>query len=415
MKIRLFIYLYILLIAFTAVGRDRADSTLMQYLQNEGLTAYPYRDVQVYKNGKEKFAALFQDIDNAKHHVWVEYMIVANDSIGNLTLKHLEMAAKRGCEVRLIIDDYKDRERHYGFRTQRAKDSIRSLGIDFNLFDRFHYPWFNHVCRDHRKIVVIDDSIGYIGGLNIADYYLNGKPRYGGWRDIHSRVTGPGVEGLANLFQQHYKVSGGKGKHHFARYLFDEEYKHPADFDQVVYFERSRITPKKQAETRNAFIAAFDAAQDTLRIVSPYFLPTHTVRQALMRAIDRGVYVEIMFSKVGDNDIFSYGNFHFAQRLVRHGAHVYLYKGEFHHSKIFMIDSQVAMIGSANMNSRSLKWDYEASAFYFSQEVTAKLNQIFADDKSRCDTFSLEYYKKNYGFGPRAKGWFINRFMTPIL
>jgi len=406
--------LYIFIAITTALAQERADSSLMHYLQAEGLVSYPARDCKLFKNGKEKFNALFADIDRAQKYVWVEYMILANDSIGQLTLTHLSEAAKRGCEVRLIIDDYKDKERHYGFSTQRGKDSICNLGIDFVLFDRYHYPWLNHVCRDHRKIVVIDDSIGYIGGLNIADYYVNGKPKYGGWRDMHARLTGAAVEGLAKLFIEHYKRSGGKGNHHFSKYLFDEDYLQRNKQFEVVFFERSRITPKKQAETRNAIIAAMDAAKDTLRLVTPYFMPTHTVRQALIRAIDRGVHVEIMFSKIGDNGWLSYGNYNLAKRMVRHGAHVFLYKGEFHHSKIMMIDGQVCMVGSANLNSRSLKWDYEASAFIFSPEVTSNLNSIFTEDKERCDTFSLKYYKENFPLKIRRAGWFIDRFFTPI-
>lgn len=408
--------LYILIASITSVlAADRADSTLMRYLRSEGLIAYPVRDVQVFNNGTDKFQAMFRDIDQAQRYVWVEYMILANDSIGRLTLSHLEQAARRGCEVRLIIDDYKDWERSYGFGTQHGQDSIRALGIDFVLFDRYHYPWLNHVCRDHRKIVVIDDTIGYIGGLNIADYYLNGSPKYGGWRDMHTRITGPAVEGLARLFSEHYHRYGGQGSHHFARYLYDHDYAQRRELSDVVFFERSRTTPQKQAETRHAIIAAIDAAQDTLRLVSPYFLPTHTVRQAIIRACDRGVYVEIMFSRVGDNAMLSYGNMNLARRLTRHGAHIYLYRGAFHHSKVITVDGQVCMVGSANLNSRSLKWDYEASAFFFNPVTTAQIDAIFRHDKQSCDTFSTTYYRQEFPLRVRTAGWLIDRFLTPIL
>lgn len=400
----------------TLQAKERTDSLLMQALRQEQLVAYPARDVALYYDGTSTFNAMFADIDRAQKKVWIEFMIVANDSIGNLTLWHLEQAAKRGVDVRLIIDDYKDKERGYGFRTSRGQDSIRSLGIDLVLFDHFKYPWLNHVCRDHRKLVVVDDSIGYIGGLNIADYYVNGKPKvYGGWRDTHARITGAAVEGIAKLFNEHYQRYGGQRDNDFARYLFDEDRTAITNTTpQVVYFERSRVSPQKQAETRHAIIAALDAAQDTIRLVSPYLLPTHTVRQALIRAIDRGVHVEILFSKVGDNGWLSYGNYSFSCRLKKHGAHIYLYRGAFHHSKIMMIDGQVAMVGSANLNSRSLKWDYEASCFIFNADVTNCLNRQFEIDKQQCDTFDLDYYHENFPRRIRMAGWFINRFFTPI-
>ena len=389
----------------------------MRYLRGEGLIAYPATGVSLYTNGHDKFEALINDIDNAKRRVWIEYFIFANDSIGTLVMDHLVQAAQRGCDVRVVTDYYKDRERHYGMGRPEYADSLGSLGVDFQMFDRYKVLWFNHVCRDHRKIVNIDDSIGYIGGLNIADYYIVGKPAFGGWRDTHARILGPAVEGLAKLFHNQYSASGGQKEYTFSRSQDNSSLLTPhSTLAEVVYFERIHNGgKKKQAETRNAIIAALDAAKDTIRLVSPYLLPTHTVRQAIIRALDRGVHMEFLFSKVGDSPMLSYGNYHFAKRLLKHGAHIYLFKGKFHHSKIMMIDGQVSMVGSANLNSRSLKWDYEASSFIFSPEVTQELTQIFEQDKLQCDTFSIPYYKENFSLGFRRKGWWIDRFLTPIL
>lgn len=407
----------VILCTVSAFSTERADSTLMRYLRGEGLIAYPATGVSLYTNGHDKFEALIKDIDNAKRRVWIEYFIFANDSIGTLVMDHLVQAAQRGCDVRVVTDYYKDRERHYGMGRPEYADSLASLGVDFQMFDRYKVLWFNHVCRDHRKIVNIDDSIGYIGGLNIADYYIVGKPAFGGWRDTHARILGPAVEGLAKLFHNQYAASGGKQEYTFSRSQDNSSLLTPhSTLAEVVYFERIHNGgKKKQAETRNAIIAALDAAKDTIRLVSPYLLPTHTVRQAIIRALDRGVHMEVLFSKVGDSPMLSYGNYHFAKRLLKHGAHIYLYKGKFHHSKIMMIDGQVSMVGSANLNSRSLKWDYEASSFIFSPQVTQELNQIFEEDKLQCDTFSIPYYKENFSLGFRSKGWWIDRFLTPIL
>lgn len=418
----LHLIIVVLSVIFLSFGREeiaysrdieRADSSLIHYLVGEGLIPYKAKDVQIFTNGRDKFNALFRDIDNAKSKIWIEYFIFANDSIGTLAMQHLIDAAQRGCQVRVVTDYYKDQERKYGMGSKHYADSLALLGVDFQMFDRYKVLWFNHVCRDHRKIVNIDDSIGYIGGLNIADYYINGKPSFGGWRDTHARITGPAVEGLAKLFHTQYVASGGTGVY---EYSYPEEVDRIKKYPEVVYFERVHNGGyKKQAETRNAIIAAFDAARDTIRFVSPYLLPTHTVRQAIIRALDKGVHVELFFSKVGDNPMLSYGNYNFAKRLLRHGAKVYLYKGEFHHSKIMMVDGQFSMVGSANLNSRSLKWDYEASSFIFDEDVTAELNRIFEKDKLQCDTFSIPYYKKNYPTSFRVKGWLIDRFLTPIL
>lgn len=394
-----------------AVAQQRADSTLMQYLIGEGLNRYEADDVRYYTNGHDKFEALLDDIDHAKRRIWIEYFIFANDSIGTLVMDHLVQAARRGCDVRVVTDYYKDRERHFGMGSPAYADSLARLGVDFQMFDRFKMIWFTNIARDHRKVVNIDDEIGYIGGLNIADYYIHGDPSYGGWRDTHARITGPAVEGLARLFHKQYAASGGRQGFSFKPYHRNLGETRIAD---VVYFERSRENRQKKAETRNALIAAFDAARDTIRLVTPYLMPTHTLRQAMIRALDRGVHMEILFSKIGDIDLVSGGNYHFSLRLLRHGAHIYLYKGDFHHSKIMMVDGQFCMVGSANLNSRSLKWDYEASAFIFGAEPTQKLTAIFENDKLRCDTLSREYYKSNFSRSFRFKGWFADRFFTPI-
>lgn len=404
-------------IFFTHVSAEvHADNLLSAYLTSEGLPQYKAQDVEVFTNGIDKFNALFDDIRNAKESINVEYFILANDSIGNALLDALKSSAARGVRVRVIVDGYEDFGRRY--RLSRRIKELESQGVELRLFDPWKAPYVNHVCRDHRKIVVIDDKIGYVGGINVADYYINGKPgKYGDWRDVHIRLTGEAVKGLYDYFRNAYIISGGT----------DLEEK---DIDyfrmksgvqdtittkiKISYFERSRASKKKKAETRRALVAAIEAAQDTLRIVSPYFMPTHSVRKALVKAVDRIPNVQILFSEKGDNMFLSAGNKHFAKRLVKHGAQVYLYKGAFHHSKIMMVDGELSMVGSANFNSRSLRWDYEASCFIFDEETTAHLNAIFEKDKLRSELMTKEYYKK-ISIEKRVFGWIVDRIFTPML
>ena len=401
----------------SAHAETRSDSLLLQYLLTQGLREYAFDDIDVYTNGTDKFNALFADIRQAKTSIDVEYFIFANDSIGRCTIAHLLDAARRGVKVRLVIDGYKDYERGYGYDGPRL-DSLRQQGIDVQIFDPWRRPYLCHVLRDHRKIVVIDHEIGYIGGLNVADYYINGNPEvYGGWRDTHIRIVGKAVEGLAGYFENAWNISvHGMDYERQLRSAatVPDSLLRVAECRKVVYFERSRVSKQKKAETRNAIIAAFNTAQDTLRIVSPYFLPTHTVRQALVNAIDRGVKVQILFSCEGDNALLTAGNMHFAKRLLRHGAEVFLYRGAFHHSKIMMVDGSHSMVGSANLNSRSLKWDYEASCFVFDPEVTARLNAIFEQDCLNSDKMTIDDYHQK-PLGKRLLGWLANRILTPIL
>lgn len=434
MKRKLIFYL-IFSLAFCSMpimGQNASD-VLRSQLKSMSLNEYDYEFVDIYSNGKDKFERLFADISSARRSVDVEYFIYAGDSIANAMTRLLEDKARQGVKVRLVIDSYKDVSRHYG-RTQQWCDSIREAHLlpgregadgqsyfEPRLFDPWRFPYINHVPRDHRKIVVIDDSIGYIGGLNVADYYLNGKSEFGGWRDTHIRVTGAATDGLSLYFEDAWYRCGGHPRELQPRVLSCDQRGEMANArlaskaHSVIYFERSRDSHQKKAETRRAIVAALQSARDSLHIVSPYFLPTHSVRKALIDAIDRGVKVDIMFSKVGDEPILSVGNYDFARRLTRHGATVHLYKGAFHHSKIIMIDGEVSMVGSANMNSRSLRWDYEASAFVFSTEVTHRLDSIFFDDLRNCDIFTSSDYRREKPFSTRLYGWFVNRFLTPFL
>lgn len=417
---RLLLFLSLILCKVYVHAETRSDSLLLQCLRMQGLKEYAFDGINVYTNGTDKFNALLADISQAKTSIDVEYFIFANDSIGQLTIGHLLDAARRGVKVRLVIDGYKDHERGYGYDGPRL-DSLRRQGINVQIFDPWRRPYLCHVLRDHRKIVVIDQKIGYIGGLNVADYYINGDPEvYGGWRDTHIRITGEAVEGLISYFDNAWNISvhgtDYERRLHAAAadVVVPDSDLRAAGSRKVVYFERSRVSKQKKAETRNAIIAAFNTAQDTLRIVSPYFLPTHTVRKALVNAINRGVKVQILFSCEGDNALLTAGNQHFSKRLLRHGAEVFLYRGAFHHSKIMMVDGSHSMVGSANLNSRSLKWDYEASCFVFDPEVTACLNAIFEQDCLNSDKMTIDDYRQK-PLGKRLLGWLANRILTPFL
>ncbi len=391
-------------------SQDNADTSLRRWTESVGLSSYPFHDALIFPDGHSKFCALLQDIDAARHSVDIEYFIYAPDSIGREVTAHLHRAAQRGVKVRLLIDDYKSKMRGYGYTAQWL-DSMAVLGIETRLFCPFKFPWVNRIARDHRKVVVIDDTISWIGGLNVADYYINGDSvAYGGWRDTHVRITG---RMAAIPFRESFQ----------RQWTFGDDEEQPDDFRaplvsvtgrDVIFFERGFGSHRRKAETRRAYVAAFRSARKSICIVNPYFMPTQSVRHALIDAIDRGVDVRILLPLESDEPALAAGAFNFAYRLMRHGARVYLYKGAFHHSKILMIDDSYCMIGSANLNSRSLRWDYEASCFLMSPEVTARLTEIFNRDLEQCDEMTHSYYK-SFSSGLRAKGWIVNHIFTPLL
>ena len=427
-----------LLTATVARAEDTAER-IAAWARSEGLAVRPVDSVAIYTDGRDKFRALMADIGAARRSVDVEYFIYANDSIGTALTALLLQKAAEGLSVRLVVDDYKASVRGYGFTPGRC-DSLRRAGVDVRMFDPWRFPYVNHMARDHRKIVVIDGSVGYIGGLNVADYYIDGdSAAYGAWRDTHVRLAGASAaRGLTEYFETAFRLAGGDPS---ARVLppappcSDSSATHPTasadsacrgmaetsalaaaslSSDSLILFERSRASRAKKAETRHAYRAAFDAAGHRLLIVNPYFMPTRSVRRALVRALDRGVEVEVLLSAASDEPTINLGCLSFARRLVRHGARVYLYRGAFHHSKILMLDDSVSMVGSANLNSRSLRWDYEASAFLLSPSVTQRLTDVFERDKLSSDTLTPATYR-TLPLGQRLKGAVVNHLLTPFL
>lgn len=415
-------YQYILLICFSFLSvvkaEERADSTLMRWLRSDGLVEYQAESASIYSHGSDKFVALLSDLRNAKKTIDVEYFIFANDSVAHLVIDELKAAAKRGVKVRLIVDGYKDYVKGYGYDGPR-KDSLTNVGVETRIFDAWRFPHILHVPRDHRKIAVIDGEIGYVGGFNVSDYYVIGRPEFGAWRDTHIRIKGDAAKGLTWLFEKSWKTI------ELSKYSGEIEHNVPDSIRRpsqvksqdgkrtfpVVYFERSRENKKKKTETRRALVEVFNSAKDTIKIVTPYFLPTHTVRVAIDKALERGVVIQLLVSKAGDELIFNSTNMDVCKRYIKRGMEVYLYDGAFHHSKILMVDNQYCMVGSANMNSRSMKWDYEASCFVFDKDVTADLTRIFEDDKHHSEPMSLQYYRE-LPAKTRILGWISHTFFT---
>ena len=421
---RLIIFSLIFSLLSLLKAEERADSTMMRWARTEGMIDYEADSISLFAHATDKFDAMHKDFRNAKKSIDVEYFIFAYDSTAHATLNELKAAAKRGIKVRLIVDGYKDHANSYNYDSNRL-DSLEKAGIETRIFDPWRVPYINHMPRDHRKVVVIDGKIGYTGGFNVADYYIKGEPEvYGAWRDTHMRITGDAVKGLAWLFAKSWKVIETKEYNGEIAHLLPDSIRLPkaskpelvgddasSPKPKIVFFERSRENKKKKTETRRTIFELFNSAKDTIRFVTPYFVPTRTVRIAIENALKRGVVVQLLMAKVGDATIFNATNMNVAKHFLNLGMEIYLYKGAFHHSKIMMIDGKYSMIGSANLNSRSLKWDYEESCIVFDKQTTDHLTQVFEQDKLECDKMTMELYKE-IPKGKRVIGWLTRTFLT---
>ena len=388
----------------------QSDSILVDYLWEEyGIPTTTHNRVKLLKSGEEKFEDLFDAIRKAKHHIHLEYFNFRNDSIAGLTFKLLAQKAQEGIEVRALFDAFGNFSNNQPLKKKHLK-AIRESDVEIVKFDPFRFPYINHAYhRDHRKIVIIDGKIGYTGGMNIADYYIEGLPEIGEWRDMHVRIEGEGVNYLQDIFLDMWNKTAKQaigGKDYYP--LQDDSIN---DNKRIAIVDRYPIKAPKTM--RKVYAHAIETAEKKVQIINPYFTPTRTIKKAIKKALKKGTKVEIMIPGKSDISFSPEGAFYIANKLRKRGADIYVFNGGFHHSKIMMIDSLYCTVGSTNLNSRSLCYDYEVNAFIFDEETTHKLIDMFEKDQQNSTLLTKDIYKQRSAW-KRLVGWFAY-LLTPFI
>lgn len=395
---------------FVALDRDNylsSDVALMKYLAEKNIAVTDSNKVDILNGGVVKFEHLLEDISKARHHIHLEYFNFRNDSINAVVIEALAQAAERGVKVRAMFDAFGNMSNNRPLKKEHLR-KIREKGIEIVKFDPITFPWINHAYhRDHRKIVVIDGTIGYTGGINVADYYVNGLEGVGKWRDIHSRVEGEAVAHLQNIFLAMWNRETGQnvgGNEYYPAAL-------KSDDARIAVVDR---WPTRNAENmRRVYANAIYAAKDSVHIINPYFIPTYIVRGAMRDALKNGVHVEIMLSSKSDIPFTPDVALYTAYKLMKKGAVVYLYDGGFNHAKVMSVDGRFCTVGSTNLNSRSLCYDYECNLFIFDKDDTEELLTHYRRDKKEAFRLTREYWKSRPLFN-RFCGW-LGYVLTPFM
>lgn len=406
----------------SAANAQRSDSTIVRQLREEGIRFSDNNSVTLLMSGQEKFDDMFCAIRQARSSVHLEYFNFRNDSIASLLFDLLAEKAKEGVEVRALFDGFGNDSNNQPLLKKHIK-AIRKRGIEIYEFDPIRFPWINHVFhRDHRKIVVIDGQIAYTGGMNVADYYINGTPQVGEWRDMHCRIDGDEVNTLQAIFLRIWNKTA-RQKVHGAKYfrgIRGGYYFHDlkpdtcctAGHKMVGIINREPRTSNKII--RQFYINAINDAKDSIKLVNPYLTLTGKLKRALKRAVKRGVKVEVMVSAKSDIPLTPDCVFYNVHKLMKHGVDVYIYEPGFHHTKIIMVDGMFCTVGSANLNSRSLRFDYEENAVIIDPCTTAELSHMFDHDKTRSFKLTPEKWKKFRTGWQKFVGWFAH-FLAPVL
>jgi len=368
----------------------------------------PFKDnmVDIMTDGYAFFPELIKDILGAKDHIHIDMYIFEEDPLGRLVSDSLIQKAKEGVDVRVIFDDVGCwKVRHSFF------EELREGGVDIVPFLPVRFPSFTSKAnyRNHRKLIVIDGLIGYIGGMNIALRYVkgsNGQP----WRDTMIRLTGGVVYALQRTFLiDWYFVD--------RTLISDRRYyptplMHPSNNCLAQVVTSSPTTP--YPEIMQGFIRAILAARRYLFIETPYFMPNDPVLFALKTAAVGGVDVRIICPLHSDARFTEWASRSYLRELHQAGARIYLYKTGFLHSKMMICDDSLSTCGSTNVDFRSFENNFEANIFIYDQGTTLRLKKIFMDDLAQSVSLSeIEYLLK-----PKflQKLWeSLTRLFSPLL
>jgi len=375
-------------------------------LNNAEFPVTLHNDVAVLTDGEEIFAAFIEAMTAAKEHIHLETYILRNDNIGGRISELLKAKAKEGIKVRIIFDALGSRALGPAYLSE-----MRAAGIQIEPFFPVRLPFMQNRInyRNHRKILVVDGAVGFVGGINIGDEYLGRDPAIGYWRDNHLQIKGNAVYFLQRIFlQDWYFITRESLENNFPCLFPVENY--PGN--RVVQITASG--PDTQWETiMQVYYYAIATAQESIYLASPYFIPNESILTALQTAALSGVDVKILLPAKSDHKIVGLAAMSYFEELMETGVEIYLYQQGFLHSKILMIDGLISSVGSANMDQRSFKLNFEVNALIYSEETTKRLERDFRNDLERSEKMSLEAFKERPLTQRILESW--TRLFSPLL
>jgi cardiolipin synthase A/B len=368
-------------------------ATLANFFMNRNFAPpLTFNDVQVFRHATLKMQALLGDIAGARHHINLEYFILADDALGLLLRDFLADAARRGVKVRVMYDDV-------GCWHAKARffAGMRAAGIEVEPFMPVRFSRLTRRVnyRNHRKIAVIDGRIGYIGGMNIAQRYL-GTSGSEEWRDMHLRLTGSAVYGLQQSFVADWYYNSGT--------LLPTDDFYPAIPEtgngsggtvQIVAASPASDLPY----IMNGFVWALLNARRYFYLATPYLMPTEQVLSAIQTAAGAGVDVRIMVPQNAEHFWIRKANESYYGDVMQAGAKVYAYGPGFLHAKYFVSDDMLATVGSTNTDFRSFEDSFEVNAFVYDAQLTRQLKASFEADMESCIPIDADAWRRR----PKAR------------
>lgn len=348
--------------------------------------ALPFKGntVEIYKDGYEFFPALLAEIAKARHHIHIDVYIFCDDALGRLVSDALIAKAREGVEVRLIYDDVACWSVKNSFY-----ERMREEGIEVHPFMPVKFPVFTSKAnyRNHRKVIVIDGKVGFIGGMNIALRYVKGYgkgKKHTAWRDTHMKIEGTAVYGLQRAFLiDWYFVD---------QTLITNRKYYPQNIakDNDCLMQIVSSNPTDSWPTiEQGYVNILLNAKKYVYIETPYFMPTEPVLFAMRTAALAGVDVRLMLPLKNDSQLVQWATTSYVMETVEAGVTVLFYKAGFNHSKVIISDDSLVSCGSLNVDFRSFEHNFECCAFLYDRDMALRFKEVFAEDEKECVPIEL--------------------------
>lgn len=383
---------------------------MVKLLLNESLEPLSSNRVTLLTNGEEKFPAVLEALESARQTIHIQYYIFEEDEIGNRIKDILIQKAKSGVQVRFIYDDFGS----HGLSRKFFRD-LRAGGVELVPFfkvqlaiiaSRLNY-------RNHRKIIVIDGRTGFVGGINISDRYINHPHRKGEklyWRDTHVKIEGPGVLSLQYHFLADWNFCS-KQDIEPAEIYFPP----PASLEkgdslvQVVASGPDYTNPAIML----CFFTAIVSAREQVYITSPYFIPNNSINDAIKKAALSGKDVRLLVPGVSDSHFVNAASRSYYGELLSCGVKIYLYQKGFVHAKTIVVDSNLAIVSTANMDFRSFDFNFEIGAVIYGERVSGELREQFLHDIQYSEQLTINAWRARGKFSRLVEN--LARLFSPLL
>lgn len=361
-------------------------------------------EVKILLNGDETFKEIIRAIKCAKHHIHMEYFIIKDSDIGRRIQKHLIKKAKEGVEVRLIYDAVGSWELNKDFFTPMIE-----VGIKVKAFLPVTLPFFGSRLnyRNHRKVLVVDGKIGFLGGLNVGDEYLGKEKKFGFWRDTHLRITGEAIYVLQVIFLRDWFFVSKEE-------LESKEYFPSQGYCGVTPVQITASGPDVYWQSiHQGIFTAISSANKCIYITTPYLVPDESILLALKTAALRGVDVRVLMPHKPDHRTVFCASKSYYMELLETGVKIYQYKKGFIHSKTIVIDDDFTTIGTTNIDIRSFQLNFEVNAFVYNSEISAEMKKHYFEDLKDSTEITLEEFSKRSVFDRMKES--LARLFSPIL